>query len=122
MDGQLGASPSPMVPGLRTAPASVVRFFFPGCGGRRHRAPPGAVRARRLEERRCHSRRRAPGADPEVRSFGEARVCTADGCETQLSRYNPDIFCSVHRGWDRQVVTRRRRTGSNGAEQNGTQA
>ncbi len=68
------------------------------------------------------ARRRAPGADPEVRSFGEARVCTADGCETQLSRYNPDIFCSVHRGWDRQVVTRRRRTGSNGAEQNGTQA
>ena len=54
------------------------------------------------------TRRRAPGADPEVRSFGEARVCAADGCQTQLSRYNPDSYCSVHRGWDRQVVHRQR--------------
>ena len=68
------------------------------------------------------TRRRAPGADPEVRSFGEARVCAADACETQLSRYNPDSFCSVHRGWDRQVITRRRRSGENGAERNGAQA
>ena len=65
------------------------------------------------------TRRRAPGADPEVRSFGTARTCSAVDCETQLSRYNPDTFCSVHRGWDRQVVTRRRRTGSNGVVQNG---
>jgi hypothetical protein len=65
------------------------------------------------------SRRRAPGADPEVRSFGTARTCSADGCETQLSRYNPDTYCSVHRGWDRQVVTRRRRTDSNEVVQNG---
>ena len=55
------------------------------------------------------TRRRAPGADPAVRSFGQARTCAADDCETRLSRYNPDSFCSVHRGWDRQVVTRRRR-------------
>jgi hypothetical protein len=55
------------------------------------------------------TRRRAPGADPAVRSFGAARTCAADGCETRLSRYNPDTYCSVHRGWDRQVVTRRRR-------------
>jgi hypothetical protein len=55
------------------------------------------------------TRRRAPGADPAVRSFGRARTCAADGCETRLSRYNPDTFCSVHRGWDRQVVTRRRK-------------
>jgi hypothetical protein len=54
-------------------------------------------------------RRRAPGADPVVRSFGSARTCAADDCETRLSRYNPDSYCSVHRGWDRQVVTRRRR-------------
>ena len=54
-------------------------------------------------------RRRAPGADPAVRSFGAARTCAAEGCETRLSRYNPDSYCSVHRGWDRQVVTRRRR-------------
>jgi hypothetical protein len=55
------------------------------------------------------TRRRAPGADPVVRSFGAARTCAADDCDTKLSRYNPDSFCSVHRGWDRQVVTRRRR-------------
>ena len=55
------------------------------------------------------TRRRAPGADPAVRSFGAARTCAAEGCETRLSRYNPDSYCSVHRGWDRQVVTRRRR-------------
>jgi hypothetical protein len=55
------------------------------------------------------TRRRAPGADPAVRSFGRARTCAADDCETRLSRYNPDTYCSVHRGWDRQVVTRRRR-------------
>ena len=54
-------------------------------------------------------RRRAPGADPAVRSFGAARTCAAEGCETRLSRYNPDSYCSVHRGWDRQVITRRRR-------------
>jgi hypothetical protein len=64
------------------------------------------------------TRRRAPGADPEVRSFGTARTCAADDCETQLSRYNPDTYCSVHRGWDRQVITRRRRS-SNGAVENG---
>jgi hypothetical protein len=55
------------------------------------------------------TRRRAPGADPAVRSFGKARTCDADGCQTRLSRYNPDCYCSVHRGWDRRVVTRRRR-------------
>jgi hypothetical protein len=56
------------------------------------------------------TRRRAPGADPAVRSFGAARTCAAEGCETRLSRYNPDSYCSIHRGWDRQVITRRRRS------------
>jgi hypothetical protein len=65
------------------------------------------------------SRRRAPGADPEVRSFGTERVCAADGCQTALSRYNPDTYCSVHRGWDRQVVRRQRR--SDDAEQEAEQ-
>jgi hypothetical protein len=55
------------------------------------------------------TRRRPPGADPVVRSFGSARTCAAEGCETKLSRYNPDSYCSLHRGWDRQVITRRRR-------------
>jgi hypothetical protein len=62
------------------------------------------------------SRRRAPGADPEVRSFGTERVCAADGCQTALSRYNPDTYCSVHRGWDRQVVRRQRRGGDDESE------
>jgi len=56
-------------------------------------------------------RRRAPGAAPEVRSFGTQRICAAEGCQTKLSRYNPDTYCSVHRGWDRQVVHRQRRNG-----------
>jgi hypothetical protein len=60
------------------------------------------------------TRRRPPGADPEVRSFGDRRVCAADDCETELSRYNPDTYCSVHRGWDRQVVHRQRRDGDAG--------
>jgi hypothetical protein len=55
------------------------------------------------------TRRRPPGADPEVRSFGRSRICAAEGCQTRLSRYNPDEYCSVHRGWDRQVITRKRR-------------
>jgi hypothetical protein len=60
------------------------------------------------------TRRRAPGADPEVRSFGKARVCAADGCETTLSRYNPDDYCSLHRGWDKRIITRRRRAEDEG--------
>jgi hypothetical protein len=63
------------------------------------------------------SRRRAPGADPEVRSFGTERVCAADGCDTALSRYNPDTYCSVHRGWDRQVIRRQRRNDDDPEEQ-----
>jgi hypothetical protein len=63
------------------------------------------------------SRRRAPGADPEVRSFGTERVCAANGCETTLSRYNPDTYCSVHRGWDRQVIRRQRRDGDDQDDQ-----
>ena len=51
-----------------------------------------------------------PAADPAVRSFGQARTCAADDCGTRLSRYNPDTFCSVRRGWDRQVITRRRKS------------
>ena len=63
------------------------------------------------------TRRRAPGADPEVRSFGAARTCAASDCGTRLSRYNPDVYCSLHRGWDRRVVTRQRRSnGGSGGE------
>jgi hypothetical protein len=81
----------------------VVRFVFPAKEAR-VTEPEETVAAPPTP-----TRRRAPGADPAVRSFGAARTCAAEGCETKLSRYNPDSFCSVHRGWDRQVVTRRRR-------------
>jgi len=53
--------------------------------------------------------RRAPNSEPLVRSFGNARTCAADGCATQLSRYNPARCCYLHRGWDREPVTRPRR-------------
>jgi hypothetical protein len=38
-----------------------------------------------------------PGTAPAVRSFGEDRTCMAAGCDTRLSRYNPDGYCFVHR-------------------------
>jgi hypothetical protein len=38
-----------------------------------------------------------PSSAPAVRSFGEDRTCTASGCDTRLSRYNPDDYCFVHR-------------------------
>jgi hypothetical protein len=38
-----------------------------------------------------------PATTPVVRSFGEDRTCTAAGCGTRLSRYNPDDYCFVHR-------------------------
>jgi hypothetical protein len=56
-----------------------------------------------------NGRRRAAGADPMVRAFGEARTCAADGCHTQLSQYNPAQCCTIHQGWDQQQHTRPRR-------------
>jgi len=53
-----------------------------------------------------NGKRRAPGSDPLVRSFGNARTCAADGCTTRISRYNPARCCSVHRGWDSEQATR----------------
>jgi hypothetical protein len=53
--------------------------------------------------------RRGPNSEPLVRSFGNARTCAADGCATQLSRYNPAHCCYLHQGWDREPVTRPRR-------------
>ena len=55
-----------------------------------------------------NGRRRAAGAGPMVRAFGETRTCAQDGCTAQLSRYNPARRCALHQGWDRQKVTRPR--------------
>src|SRR5215204_5021152 len=51
-------------------------------------------------------KRRGPNSEPLVRSFGNARTCAADGCATQLSRYNPAHCCYLHHDWD--VLTRAR--------------
>ena len=53
--------------------------------------------------------RRAAGAEPMVRAFGEARTCAEDGCTARLSRYNPARCCAIHQGWDGQETTRTRR-------------
>jgi hypothetical protein len=58
---------------------------------------------------RRDGRRRAAGAGPMVRAFGETRTCAEDGCTAQLSRYNPARCCAIDQGWDRQGVTRPRR-------------
>jgi hypothetical protein len=57
---------------------------------------------------RRDGRRRAAGAGPMVRAFGDTRTCAEDGCPAQLSRYNPARRCAIHQGWDRQKVTRPR--------------
>ena len=54
-------------------------------------------------------KRRGPNSEPLVRSFGKARTSAADGCATQLSRYNPARCWYLRRGWDREPVTRPRR-------------
>jgi hypothetical protein len=54
-------------------------------------------------------KRRGPNSEPLVRSFGSVRICAADGCRTQLSRYNPARCCYLHEGWDLEPVTRPRR-------------
>ncbi|HTE67782.1 MAG TPA: hypothetical protein VK942_03335, partial [Actinomycetes bacterium] len=55
-----------------------------------------------------NGRRRAAGAGPMVRAFGDTRTCAKDRCTAQLSRYNPDRRCATHQGWDQQKVTRPR--------------
>lgn len=36
-------------------------------------------------------------------THGERRRCIADGCDTVLSRYNPDSVCKSHGGWRPQA-------------------
>ncbi len=40
--------------------------------------------------------RRRHGALVPVKTFGNGRVCSADGCDTLLSSYNPTDLCAVH--------------------------
>jgi hypothetical protein len=39
---------------------------------------------------------RRNGASAPVRTFGPGRVCSAEGCTTVLSLYNPSDLCAVH--------------------------
>jgi hypothetical protein len=45
---------------------------------------------------RIHSNRGWPDGKRAVRSFGDNRICAARSCQTKLSRYNPDDWCSIH--------------------------
>lgn len=40
--------------------------------------------------------RRRHGALTPVRTFGNGRVCSAEGCGTLLSLYNPSDMCAIH--------------------------
>jgi hypothetical protein len=40
--------------------------------------------------------------------FGIGRTCRAPGCETKLSRYNPDEYCSVHASMRFEMLPKRR--------------
>jgi hypothetical protein len=42
-------------------------------------------------------------------THGTGRYCCAEGCDTLLSRYNPNPVCSAHGGWR---TPRRRRESS----------
>lgn len=48
---------------------------------------------------------RALAAGDRVEEYGVRRTCEAATCSAQLSRYNPALTCSLHRGW---VSTRTR--------------
>ena len=41
------------------------------------------------------------GTGRRVKTYGEGRLCTEKGCETQLSAYNRSDRCSCHGGWPR---------------------
>jgi len=55
-----------------------------------------------------YARRRPVGAPQEVRSVEGLRRCASDGCSVRLSRYNPTSHCSIHAGWDHEIVRRKR--------------
>lgn len=41
--------------------------------------------------------------------FNAARLCAYPGCQTKLSRYNPNACCAVHGGWADEEGGRRGR-------------
>jgi hypothetical protein len=59
---------------------------------------------------RKHAKRRPVGAPQEVRSIQGIRRCATEGCSVRLSRYNPTSHCSIHAGWDHEIVRRKPRS------------
>lgn len=52
-----------------------------------------------------HGKSAMANPDERPRTYGAGRVCTADGCDTVLSSYNPSSVCCLHaQGW---TVSRR---------------
>ena len=37
-----------------------------------------------------------PEPEPEVKTYGEGRICAHRGCGTILSKYNPNDYCGLH--------------------------
>jgi hypothetical protein len=59
--------------------------------------------------RKHHGKRRPVGAPQEVRSIEGIRRCATEDCSVLLSRYNPTTHCSIHAGWDHEIVRRKPR-------------
>src|SRR5215218_8736428 len=54
-------------------------------------------------------RRPSSAAEPLVRSFGKARTCAANGCDTQALPVQPRPALLSPQGWDLEQRTRGRR-------------
>jgi len=52
------------------------------------------------------AKRRPVGAPQQIRSIDGLRRCASDDCTVRLSRYNPTSHCSIHAGWDHEIVRR----------------
>jgi hypothetical protein len=106
--GPRPASPAPTTQ-TRTDPPRPQRARPAGMASREEFALLGWGNNPSMVMLRGNGRRRAVGAGPMVRAFGETRTCAEDCCTAQLSRYNPARRCAIHQGWDREKVTQPRR-------------
>ncbi len=58
------------------------------------------------------------GAGKRLQQFAIGRRCQHPGCNSRLSRYNPDTTCASHGGWreDPGQVRRRRSSTRSGGD------
>ncbi len=56
------------------------------------------ARDRSVPRPRRESARSLTAGEP-LQTFSLHRRCSAEGCNAELSRYNPSDTCSLHRGW-----------------------